>query len=370
MNNKKSSLLFLPVLVVVVFIVLINLYIVLTIKNAPLNYPIGQRQFELLGTAIKAEKALFYIDQSAKYSLQQSVYDLAQNGGISDIEVSDTEIFAKYGCERFNGAYVWYQLEKTDSGYIKNSCLDDNTVNNNLIYSFNKNLNQYLMNYPGSIPTGNYNYELKNSLEIIGAATNPLKFDIFKDESIQEEKAAKQLKDPQQIIKDTTKTPEGTRDFTNTPLCAKGSACVLTEEAFQMIVKAQENAIKKGALIEVYSAYRSPEQQKALWEGKTPEKYAQRYPDVNERRKYVSDPSNCVIGCPHLSSKAVDVRLKGKTTQTMTRQDWRLLQEIMTSKDEDNKPLWVKYTEENWHFECCGTDRYVRAITRGVTEIV
>ena len=322
------------------------------------NY-IGQYQFSVLSVANRAEKSLFYIDQSAKYSMQQAVYDLARNGGISEIEVSDTEIFAKYGCERFNDAFVWYQLKKTDSGYSKDYCFDEKTVNDNLIYSFNKNLNQYFVNYPGSIPTDNYNYELKNSLEIIGAAIHSLKFDILKDEAKKEERTAEQLKDPKQITKDAAKTQEGLRDFTGTPLCAKGSTCILTEEAFQMVIKAQEKAIEKGALIEVYSAYRSPEQQKAFWEGRTSERYAQRYPDVNVRSKYVCDPSNGATGCPHLSGNVVDVKLKGNPKLTN-----RDLHSIMASAG------WVKYKKESWHFECCGTNRYTRAKAQGVTEIV
>ena len=355
MTRKKAQTLLYGIVGGIVAAIIVSIFVNLGREEFDV---IGMSSLKLIGISNDAESSLLYIDQSAKYVLQQAIYDLAQNGGISEIEVSDTEIFAKYGCERFNDAYVWYQLKKTDSGYSKDPCFDEKTVNDNLIYSFNKNLNQHLMKYHGNIPIDNYNYELKNSLEIIGTAIKTLKFDILKDEAKKEERTAEQLKDSKQIIEDTIKTPDGTRDFTNTPLCAKGSTCILTEEAFQMVVKAQEKAIEKGALIEVYSAYRSPEQQKALWEGKTPERYAQRYPDISIRRNYVCDPSSGATGCPHLSGNVVDVRLKGNPK--LTSKD---LYNIMASAG------WVKYAKETWHFECCGTDRYARAKEKGVTEI-
>ena len=72
--------------------------------------------------------------------------------------------------------------------------------------------------------------------------------------------------------------------------------------------------------------------------------------------------------CTHLSGRAVDVRLQGRQ---MSSNDWKLLYQIMTAtKNEENQPAWVKYRPEPWHFECCDTDRYARAIQQGVTELV
>ena len=42
---------------------------------------VGDRQFSILKTNTKAQKALFYIDQSAVYAGNQAIYDLAQQGG-------------------------------------------------------------------------------------------------------------------------------------------------------------------------------------------------------------------------------------------------------------------------------------------------
>ena len=326
------------------------------------NY-IGQYQFSILNAANKAESTLFYTDQSAKYSLQQSVYDLAKNGGVSEFDVNN--VFVKNKCEKFDDSYVWYTIKKDTSGnYIKNSCFDDNSLTANLEYFFNKNLNQYLTNSPYNILTDNYNYDFKNNLEITGMAVSPLKFDILKDENKQIAKKPSEVQIGQQNLIDFTDS--------DSELCAKGARCLLAQDAYDLLLKSQDIARQKKVSIEVYSAYRDRQRQIDIWEGKTAEKYAQRFPDIKERVKYVCNPySQGIDGCPHLTGNAVDVRFKGKLTETMSNYDWLLLHEIMSQAG------WVRYGDEKrfdvgerWHFECCGTDRYARAQAKGVTAIV
>ena len=87
----------------------------------------------------------------------------------------DKEIFTETEessqCKKFYGYSAWY--EKDNFGNI-NSCFDENKVDINLRYFLNKNLNKYLLNYPHNIPIDNYNYEIRDSLEIIGKAISPL----------------------------------------------------------------------------------------------------------------------------------------------------------------------------------------------------
>lgn len=324
---------------------------------------IGGYNFKIIDAVNKAEEILLYIEKSASYALQQSVYDLAQNGGVAEVEASevltpeDSNLPQKNGvCGKYYGYILWYALDSSDAKNGKVDCLDENSIGINLQYIFSKNLNQYLTNHPHNIPLDNYYYEMEGGMEIIGRAIEPLKFDILKDDS-------------KQIAKEAVKTPEGLTDFTGTGLCAKGSKCALTEEAYKLLLEAQKNAIEKEVSLEVYSAYRSQKEQQALWEGRTAERYAQRYPNELERALYVCNPYNGEKACPHMTGNVVDVRLKGKTTKTMTSKDWGLLYNIMTSKDKDEKPLWVKYAKEDWHFECCGTARYAKAQVQGVTEI-
>ena len=376
MKSKKGAFPFNIMVVVALTALLIYAWIQLDSKyNGTFERYLGEKQYDLIKTYQKGEQVLFYIDQSAKYSLEQSVYDLAKSGGISEIEVSDAETFAGHECGKFNGAYVWYKIEKQGDKYAPKECFGENFAEINLPYIFNKNLNKYLLNYPYNIPIDNYEFKLNGNLEIIGIAMLPVNINIFKKEVPEDfSTATRDVKpkplDIKQLDKDTTKPSEGFRDFTGTDLCAKGLSCVLKEDAFQQLVKAQDAAVKKGISIEVYSAYRSSERQQALWNGDTPERYAQRYPDPAVRVKYVCNPAGGEVKCPHLSGDVVDIRLKGKTTGTMSSADWDSLYSIMTSADSNKQPLWVKYSNEPWHFECCNTPRYARAIQQGVTSIV
>ena len=363
MNKKKSSLFFLPLLVIVSLGVLVYLYIVLLDKSGTFSEPIGKRQFDLLNIYMRGEGALFYIDQSAKYALQQSIYELAKNGGISEFDLND--VFVKHKCGKSDDAYVLYTITKDKSGnYIKNPCFDENFLTANLGYFFNKNLNQLLVSSPYNILTDNYNYEFKNNFEATGMALLPLKFYILKDENKQiVKKPAEVQVDQQNLIDFTDAEPK---------LCAKGTKCLLTNDAYDLLLKAQNISKQKKLSLEVYSAYRDRQKQIDIWEGRTLEKYAQKYPDVKVRATKVCNPySQGTDSCPHLTGKAVDVRFKGKTTEEMTNYDWVVLQEIMSQAG------WVRYGDEKrfdvgerWHFECCGTDRYARAQASGVREII
>lgn len=215
---------------------------------------------------------------------------------------------------------------------------------------FNEQLNLYLQNYPKEIRLDNYNYEIKDSLEMLGKAKSPLIFDILKDETIEVEKQPFETKIAEFPSKDF-------EDFTGTELCAKGSRCMLTKEAYELLEKAQLIAMQRDSTspLEVYSGYRSIDEQKALWEGLTPEKYKQRFPEETIRAKYVCNPNNGAESCPHMTGNAVDIRFKGKTTKSMTDQDWQQLKAIMTQAG------WVRYVKELWHYECCNTVRYAKA---------
>jgi len=374
-RNKKGIGLEWYMLIVAVFIGFMAFFVSYFSGQRIMDNFIGNYQFSILRSVQESEKTLFYIDQSAQYSLEQSVYDLAKNGGVSEIEVSDAETFAGYECGKFNDAYVWYQVEKQGDTYTPRKCVDENFAEINLPYIFNKNLNKYLLNYPSNIPTDNYEFKLAGNLEIIGIAVLPVKIDIFKKNSAEQLYKGTETKktesiDTKQLIAETSKTLEGLRDFTETDLCAKGTSCLLTEEAFQLLLKSEELAIKKGVSLQVTNGYRSKDRQIAAWEGKTADRYAQKYPDPAERRKYVANPYECGNNCPHYSGKVIDIRFKGKTRETMTGADWNNLYSIMTSADSNRQPLWVKYSNEPWHFECCNTPRYARAIQQGVTSIV
>ena len=339
-----------PAIVIVILIVLINLYIVLIYKQSPLTLnPIGKKQFDLFSTYMKAEGTLFYIDQSAKYALQQSIYELAKVGGISDVEKSEVltpkeaislpQTISKK-CGRFYGYSLWYE----NGDY----CFNEDKLKQSIELLFNNKLNDYLSKHPSNILLENYRYEIRNNLEVIGRAKEPLILDIAKDERKEIKKEPKDEK---------LATDEGILDtnyFTGTELCAKGSKCVLAKEAYALLEEAQKLAKEKGKSIEITSGYRSKEEQFALWEGRTHQRYAQRFPIEEERRRYVCNPNLGVEECPHMTGKAIDAQFKNAQ---MTVKDWDELEKILY------KAGFRRYVAEPWHFECCGTPRYNRALS-------
>ena len=359
MNKKKSSLFFLPILVALSIIILTYLFFVLLSKTS-IDMPIGERQFTLLNTYMKAESSLFYIDQSAKYSLQQSVYDIGQKGGFSEIEVEEppapdyTYKAPSYGkCGRFYGYSIW-QLENKDD------CFDESRLSLALKYLFNKNLNQHLEKYPSSILANNYEYNIRDGIEVVGKAINSLVFYIGKDES------KPIIKEPE---KTTVQKTGNFVDFSGTEICAKGKKCVLTQEALSKLERAQQRAKDEKVSLEVTDAYRSLQSQIDEFQGRTPMQWNKVVPDENLRRAYVCYPygNDVEQRCSHLSGNAVDIRLKGKTKDTMTRDDWQLLRRIMTNDNPDDR--WVKYSGELWHFECCGTKRSEVGKAKGLVEV-
>ena len=408
MKFTKKGLFFDLIMFFVVFVILTTAIIVLYNKQNQFKkgYMIGDRQFSLINTYQKAEKILFYIDQSAKYSLQQSIYDLSQNGGISEIEnLGADEGPADYKCGKFSDAYVWFEIKKTQNGYDLTKCFEESSVNASLIYLFDGNFKDYISNYPVEIPLGNYKYDIKES-GLVGLAAEPVKINIFvnKKNGINAKTMmpanpieykvdsqgkiidiTKKAADGKEIPDDKSKTKslvdfsgvasakQGASNIDITGICARGNVCSLTNEAYSLLLEAQKKAQQKGISLEVTEGYRSKQEQIDIWEGRTASKYNIRYPNEAERRKYVCYPygDDAEKRCSHLSGNAVDIRFRDKTFETMAGADWKTLSDIMASAG------WVRYGDvknthvgEPWHFECCGTDRYARAKAQGVDEIV
>ena len=218
MKFGKKAVIFEGVIFFVILIILTTAFFTLYNKQGkfPDKYKIGERQFSLLQTYQQAEKALFYIDQSAKYSLQQAVYELSKSGGIPDadfsdeerLEVESNENLLDNTCGNFYGYPIWYSSKKDESGsYIRNPCFDLSKVEDSLKYFFNKDMNQYLQIYPYNIPSDNFNYDIKGSLEITGKAKGPIKFDILKEpeKAIGLTTYEKKIQDEKNIGKITTK---------------------------------------------------------------------------------------------------------------------------------------------------------------------
>lgn len=170
-KSKKGLTILFGVIAGIIAAIVVSLLV--NIKDTKQFSTIGEKSFTLLKYSKDAEKALFYIDQSSKYALQQAVYDLAKNGGISESKNEKT-------CGKFYGYSLWYSLEKDETNNsLMKSCFDPNQINDNLKYYFDKNLNIYLASYPSKISSG-YTYQVKEGIEITGEPTKQLKFDIKK----------------------------------------------------------------------------------------------------------------------------------------------------------------------------------------------
>ena len=179
-KNKKGMGLEWYMLIVAFFIGLMTFFVYHFSGQKIMDNFIGEYQFSILRSVQKSEKILFYIDQSAKYSLQQAAYDLAKSGGISEIKDIDIDKeTVPYECGKYHGNYVWIEMKKDNGKYTEKDCFDESTARTNLEYSFNKKLNEFLVNYPDKIPTENYDYDIRGNIEVLGIAKEPLKIDII-----------------------------------------------------------------------------------------------------------------------------------------------------------------------------------------------
>jgi hypothetical protein len=176
MKNKKSSLFFLPFVVIMALIVLTSLYLVLLDKNDLTNEnPIGKRQLNLLNTHLRAESILFFIDQSSQYSLKQSVYELASNGGF----------YENSQCDTFEGSNVWISMERENNEIIINECtLEREELDSRLIKYFKEDFEGHAAGYSDALIPGYYDYELRNNLEILGKSKQDLIVDIYPSEAV------------------------------------------------------------------------------------------------------------------------------------------------------------------------------------------
>src|SRR3989344_6546691 len=127
---------------------------------------IGESSVRLLETSEEAEKAMFYADQSAKYSAYQAIYDLAKYGGC---KTDDNP--ASYSVWGFGG-----NAECSPGA---------DTAQKAFIDQFLKKLDGFLSDYKyAAFQPGNYNIVFKDN-DVIGAAKEPLKFLFIKEGRIE-----------------------------------------------------------------------------------------------------------------------------------------------------------------------------------------
>lgn len=164
MKNKKGALLFAPMLLILMIVGLIYAYSEISARYKEFNKEIGEKQFELINTYQKGEKAMFYIDQSAKYSTYQGIYDLAKNGGCSAGDM--------------HNEYRLWAVDSPKPGICFPSITDSK---NGFFDFFTSILNNYMSNYKSfNLPQNNYELSF-NGAALVGIAKDPLKLPIIED---------------------------------------------------------------------------------------------------------------------------------------------------------------------------------------------
>ena len=151
-------------LLILMIVGLIYAYSEISARYKEFNREIGEKQFELINTYQKGEKALLYIDRSAKYSSYQGIYDLAKSGGCS-----------------FGKEYNMYRLWTVNIP-IQGVCFPSIQDSKNGFFDFFKSiLNKYLQSYNVlNLPLPQNNYELSfNGAALVGIAKTPLAIPII-----------------------------------------------------------------------------------------------------------------------------------------------------------------------------------------------
>ena len=164
MKNKKADMFFDISFLAVMIFVLVVLVVTVHTKTAKLTRDVGQLPKDIIDTYHEAEKNLFIIDQSAKYSAQQAIFDLGQQGGHAEPP----------NCGNYFGYTIW----NDDFEHTGEKCYPD--IAKELSDSIITNLDLYLINYP-DIPQTNYNFlitEENQKTTVNGFALQPLTLDI------------------------------------------------------------------------------------------------------------------------------------------------------------------------------------------------
>jgi len=162
-KNKKSQEFITHITIILLLWVAVGyLMVVVFTETKPFETEFGDIQIKILNVYSEGEKTLFYIDQSAKYSAQQAIYDLSQNGGFLEANKC--------------GDYLGYNYWKTETQQFE-ECKPSTEENFKL--TFNTNLNKHFDQinsiYKIMIPKNNYlDIKVKDNLNIIGIADKNL----------------------------------------------------------------------------------------------------------------------------------------------------------------------------------------------------
>ena len=148
--NKKAMILYYPLLVGIALAAAFFYYAIFLGHPAYGTDFTGEVSLKLIDFAQEAEKLLINIDQAAKILAQQSVYDLAKNGGLIESE-----------CGQYLGLNVLNKIEKENSKEEIKFCIEKEKIKDNLTKIYSENLNSYFSKTDAlSSLTDNYEIEI------------------------------------------------------------------------------------------------------------------------------------------------------------------------------------------------------------------
>ena len=161
MRTKKTTLFVYPALLG--FIIVLAFYFIWSNAYKPEERTdfIGEAQTSIIETAQDAEKALFYVDESAKYAQYLALEILWSKGGFKDVA----------SCGEYNNFVIWKDHTKEEE------CFPDG-LSTSFIEFFKQELDGFLVKYTETaIPLNNYDVYLEEN-KIIGIAKERLELDI------------------------------------------------------------------------------------------------------------------------------------------------------------------------------------------------
>jgi hypothetical protein len=320
--RAKRGFAYMVFMIVAVFILLVSMITVVLMKENKFNYErIGNLQISTIQTYQTAEKTLFIIDQSAKYTSFKTVHELAENGGLYNVASN---------CGDYLGYSIWYDKDK--------ECYPKNTEDE-FMMTYDSNLDSMLSEITAP---GSFEYIILQSspLRISGTSTAMLEFQISSktESSIQ--------------ITGACPVPD-LADIPGDILCsATQSYCALSSEAITKLEEAQRIAKSKGFELQVTSGYRTLQQQAAL----------------KQVKGDIAAGASCTA--PHVTGGAVDIVLKGQPY--MTSAGYPIADMKLGNRQELENIMceagFVRYSGEFWHYEY-GTSRWERGKAAGVCAI-
>lgn len=166
-KRKKASIIFAPLLGLLMLIVLIVLLrYVNQVSDKFEERPLGERQFSVLKTHTIIENQVAYMEMAAPYAFEYAIPEVSRLAGI---KYSD--------CGTYRGNSV---LNVEQEGCFP----DEDDINEAFTDIFNEKFNYYLGNYPYAyLPRNNYEIQIDGQ-QVLAQSTNPLKTPIISTSSV------------------------------------------------------------------------------------------------------------------------------------------------------------------------------------------